>query len=125
MGEREDDGEKLFDDLRRWQVPEDEIAKLKAEHRRDARSSNIEVEPENRAAVRIFTRAMSQWRGHPVATAKHLLVVRTGLDYAALPVIAQATGHPLDEETLDKVRVMESIALAIYAERQTRILQRG
>jgi|GEM_PF-808037 len=125
MGEGADDGgEQVFEDLRALGVSEAEIAQLKAEQQRDARSNVIEVEPENRGAVRIFLRAMSQWRGEAIVAGRHLLVMRSGLDYTVLPAIAQILNVELDEQTFDGVRVMEAEALTIHIRRQEEVLRR-
>jgi hypothetical protein len=124
MGERDDDGEQVFSDLRALKVPESEIAKLKAKHAGNARNNIIEVEPENRDAVRIFNRAMSQWRSETIVAGKHLLERHKGLDYAVLPTIAAALGIAFDERVFDAIRVMEGVALQIYVRRQEEYLRR-
>lgn len=118
MGERADDGEALYADLRLWGTPEAEIDRLKAEHRSHAQQSVVEIEPENRDAFRVFLRVMSQWRGQPIVAGTKLIFLRSGLEYATLPVVAQALGLVLDEELLDAVRVMEAEALLVHTQRQ-------
>lgn len=124
MGERGDNGEKLFADLRLHGVPESEIAALKAEHRRDARSDTIEIEPENRDTVLLFIRAMSQWRTEHIVAGDRLLEMRTGLDYGALPTVATALGVTLNAQLLDGIRIMEAESLRIHRRRQEDILRR-
>jgi hypothetical protein len=123
MGEHADGGDEFFfDDLRKWGSPESKIAKLKAQRKPNAPAEFL-VEPENRDAVRVFMRALTQWRGETVVAGKLMFRTRTGLDYAALPPIVRALRVRLDEALLDAVRIMEAEALLVHARRQEAFLK--
>ncbi|HSV16393.1 MAG TPA: DUF1799 domain-containing protein [Tepidisphaeraceae bacterium] len=123
MGEYSDGGDDtFFDDLRQWGSPESKIAKLKAQRKQNA-PAEFFVEPENRDVVRVFMRALTQWRGQSVVAGKHLLQLRSGLVYEALPTIATALRVEMDEPLLDALRVMEAEALLVHAQRQEQLLK--
>jgi hypothetical protein len=52
----------------------------------------IEIEPENGDAVKLFLAMATQWRQIALSGAKAAIVMRSGLDYAALPAAAEALG---------------------------------
>jgi hypothetical protein len=95
-------------------------ARMKPE---DEGERRIVVEPENADAVRLFRQMQSQWRVQAVATAKRLIVLRTGLDYGALAPIAAALRVELGEETMDALRLLEAETLAIHNRRQEQLLR--
>ena len=82
-----------------------------------------EVEPENAGAVRLFLRMQSQWQMQTLSGGSKAFIVRTGLDYAALPVVAAALGLALDGLLLDQVRILEDESLGIFARRQQKALR--
>ncbi len=84
----------------------------------------IEVEPENGDAVRLARQMQSQWRTSPTVIGKHLVFIRTGLDYGVLGPVAAALAIALDERVLDGLRALETEMLTIFAERQHQLLQR-
>lgn len=65
------------------------------------------VWPENWAAARLFLASATQWR---VSMAGPV-----GLDYAGVRAAALALGVPWDNDTLDRLRVMEAEALRLFA----------
>jgi hypothetical protein len=48
------------------------------------------------------------------------LVMRTGLDYAALPVVAPLTGVTLNADVFGQLRLLEAFAKAAMAEADER-----
>lgn len=67
--------------------------------------------PENWNAVRVFERAVTQWRHGPRRI--------TGLDYTALPLLFDVLGIADDRlEVFDRVRVMESHVLNVIINRE-------
>jgi hypothetical protein len=72
-------------------------------------TARIEVFPENWQAVSVFVRMGTQWRR------AGLKAMPTGLDYAALPVVARACGVKLTGLLLDQVRTLEGEALRAMA----------
>ncbi|WP_291299289.1 DUF1799 domain-containing protein [Elioraea sp.] len=66
----------------------------------------VEVFPDNWQAVTVFVRMGTQWRRAGFKG------IPTGLDYAAMPVVADASGIVLTEILLDQVRHLEREALA-------------
>lgn len=69
----------------------------------------VEVMPENWGAMRIFLAMDTQWRRAGMAG------VATGLDYAALPVVAAALALALDADLLARLRIAEGAALVAMA----------
>lgn len=92
-------------------------------HAQQPRQRICEVEPENAGAVRLFLRMQSQWQMQALSAGTKAFIVRTGLDYTALPVVASALGLPLDTLLLDQVRVLEDESLSIFSKRQQRALR--
>lgn len=88
----------------------------------NASTAPIGVFPTNWAALRVFLSLATQWRragadGAPV-----------GLDYPAVPVVAQLLGVPADADLLARLRVMEAAALSVMraeAERERARQPRG
>jgi hypothetical protein len=67
----------------------------------------IGVFPANWAALRVFLNLATQWR-HAGADG-----VPVGLEYAAVPVVAQALDVPADGDLLARLRVLEGEALRV------------
>lgn len=76
----------------------------------------IEILPQNAAACRVFFGMASQWRAAPVVIGPRALIVRTALDYAALPVVAAAHGVQLDGPLLAQLQILEDEAVRAMAE---------
>ncbi len=110
--------EETIAELRRMGVSEKKLTKARAKNR----EQKIEVEPENWNAVRVFIALQTQWHYQPRSNGKVSLLSRTGLDYTAVPVVCSAHALDLDEELLTQIRALESESLAIYAERDRKML---
>jgi hypothetical protein len=69
----------------------------------------------------------TQWHTQVVVAGKHLLRVRTGLDYGVLAGLAAGLQPPvpLSEAVMDGLRLMEAEALVIYDRRNARVLRQG
>lgn len=80
----------------------------------------LEIEPENAAAVRVFLRMQTQWNTQALVLPKRMLMLHSGLDYQALPVVAAAIKAELDEDLLDRIQFMERIALRFFAKAQSK-----
>lgn len=72
-------------------------------------TATVEVFPENWQAVSVFVRMGTQWRRAGVKG------IPTGLDYAALGVVARACRVRLSQALLDQVRTLEGEALRVMA----------
>lgn len=82
----------------------------------------VEVEPENEAAVRVFLGMQTQWRHTAISLGLGgAALVRTGLEYAALAIIAEAHGTRLDADVLFAIQQLERATLDIdHAKRKQR-----
>lgn len=84
----------------------------------------IEVEPENWKAACVFNAMDTQWRFTTLSTAHACAIVRTGLDYGALGVVALGHGAALNTEFLAAIRVLEQETVRIYGNRAQRQLRK-
>ncbi|MEN8721872.1 MAG: DUF1799 domain-containing protein [Alphaproteobacteria bacterium] len=75
----------------------------------------IMVHPDNWQAVSLFLGSMTQWR---VGLSDHNGLIRTGLDYQGLRVVADAEGVSLDRALLAKVQKIETEAMTIWSEQK-------
>jgi hypothetical protein len=95
---------------------------LRAEIRERDDDEDIEVEPENVRAVRLFIALDTQWRLQPLSNGKKMVLARTGLDYAPIPGICTALCITFDETLLAQLRVLESETLRIHRARTSKML---
>lgn len=83
----------------------------------------IVVEPENWHAACVFEAMRTQWRITPLGGQHASVMVRTGLDYGVLPVVAGGLGITIDGALLGALRVMEQAAAEVMAEQAKRLLK--
>jgi Phage related hypothetical protein (DUF1799) len=76
--------------------------------------SEVEVHWDNVAAFLLFDRLGSQWRVTGISGMGGAMMMRTGIDYGAVEMVARVTNIHLDTETFGKLRVLESAALAAW-----------
>lgn len=78
--------------------------------RDDLDDADIEILPDNLAAVNAFIAMTTQWR---IGTAG-----ATGLDYTALPIVFRLQQIPRNQhnDTFEAIRVMEAEALNVFGE---------
>lgn len=107
-----------YADLLAFGATPEEIAKtgVAVEGSEDA-ARQIHVEPENVDAVRIFVRLQSQWKVSSLSAGRKAVLVYTGLDYTAVPVVAAALGITVDDNVLGKINVMERESMRIREHR--------
>jgi hypothetical protein len=72
------------------------------------------ITPDMEPAILLFLGADTQWRSAGMSG------MRVGLDYTALPIVAQALGVVLDTEVFSDLKVIESGALGELAARAQR-----
>ena len=87
-------------------------ASLRQQARQARAAEDFQVMPENWAAVRVFLGMATQWRRAGMSG------VPTGLDYAALPVVAGALAVAADADLLFRLQILEAAALAVLAKVQ-------
>lgn len=78
--------------------------------------------------MRLFRQVRgTQWHTQIVVAGKHLLRIRTGLDYGVLGDLAAGLQPPvpLSEAVMDGLRLMEAEALSIFDRRDARTLRQG
>ncbi|MFM2042124.1 MAG: hypothetical protein RLY86_700 [Pseudomonadota bacterium] len=80
----------------------------------EAEERVVWVWPENWAVFRLFVALSTQWRWFGISGLGGGVVRRTGLDYAAVPALAQAFGVSLTEETWTKLRLCEGAAMEVW-----------
>jgi len=97
-------------------VSEESLARARGK----VRESTIDVEPENAGAVRLFIALGTQWRYQPRSNGKIEILVRTGLDYSVVPLVAQSLRVDTDEPLLAQLRILEAETLTIDAKRNVR-----
>lgn len=79
--------------------------------------ADFQILPANEAAVRLFQALQTQWRTTAISTMAKALVIRTGLEYAAIEPTARMAGLQLEGDDFIRLRVMETAALnAFYDE---------
>lgn len=87
---------------------------LRADHRetRDEHDEGacIEIWPENADAVRLFLAVTTQWRCTALQAGRVAVVVRTGIDYGVLPVVAPLVPVALTPGVFDQLRYIEACA---------------
>lgn len=74
--------------------------------------------------MRLFLRLGTQWNWASLNAGLRGALVRTGLKYEAVPIVASAMGLTLDEALLDGLRVLESETATLEATRTRTALQR-
>lgn len=97
-------------------APADVVAQIRAEARGSLPDSGFAVHPDNGTAVRVFLAMATQWRIAPLSTMTKAVMIRTGLDYAALEPTARMAGHALGDIDFARIRVMESEAITAWSE---------
>ncbi len=102
-----------IDGLKALGAPDAYIAKL-TRHRAD-RPRSIIIHPDNWQAVSLFLGSMTQWR---IVTTGNGNVLRSGLDYTALKVLAEAEGVTLDRPTMARLQKLEAEAMNIWTEQR-------
>lgn len=117
-------GEETIAEARAWGASDETLAKLRERDAHVERDKPVEVEPENVAAVRVFLAAQTQWRMQPLSNGKYNLLVRTGLDYAVLPVICTALCITADETLLAGLRILEGETVRLYALERDRLFSK-
>jgi hypothetical protein len=80
-------------------------------HRLPSSDEEIELPGEDAAVVGLFFALDTQWRRHPMTG------VRLGIDYAAIGPTAQMLEIDVTPQLLPRLRIMESAALEVLAER--------
>ena len=85
----------------------------------------IEVEPENWDAVRLFNAMGTQWHFTSIGTAHACAVIRTGLNYAALGTFAAGLAITVNEELLGALGVLEGETVRLCNSDAERALRRG
>lgn len=68
----------------------------------------------NEAAVRLFQALQTQWRTTAISTMAKAMVIRTGLEYAAIEPTARMAGLQLEGDDFIRLRVMETAALNAF-----------
>ena len=117
-------GQQAIDSLRRFGRP-DLAEELEAKRETESQRENVvEVEPENVNAVRLFQSMQTQWNRIGLAAGFKAAIMRIGLRYEALPVVAAALGVAVGEHELQALQIMESEAIRIDHERQRRGLRK-
>ena len=88
-------------------MPEAQIAQHLASPRHDDDADTLELWAEHADAFRVFRAMKTQWR---ITCRPSGALVRTGLDYAALPAVEDRLQVRLDEDGLERLQVMEAAA---------------
>lgn len=89
-----------------------------AELEEDVEDGPVQIFAENADACRLFFGMGTQWRAVAVAVGPFGMIVKTALDYAALPVVAGALKIDLSGPLLDQLQTLETEAAAAMADRQ-------
>lgn len=72
------------------------------------------VWPENWPVFQLFCGLSTQWRWFGISGLGGGVVRRTGLDYAAVPVLATGYGVKLTAETWTKLQLCERAAIEVW-----------
>lgn len=91
--------------LAEFGVPQEHLSMLRPTRQdpHDDGSPELQLWAQHADVLRLFAAMRTQWRA--VTTAFRLVYL--GLDYNALPVVAQAIGTPLNRQLFDQLQVME------------------
>lgn len=92
------------------------VAQIRAEARGVDPDAGLAVHPANETAVRLFLAMGTQWSQASLSTMTKAIMVRTGLNYAAIPVTASMMGLDLNDDVFARLRLMEGEALAAWRE---------
>lgn len=104
---------KMIDDLVAFGAPEHVIAQTRARLKPAVREGAFLVHPANVPAVKVFLAMQTQWR--EVGTMNRIL--RRGLDYGVLPIVAAAEGvAPLEGADFRRLQILEVEALNAWHE---------
>lgn len=87
------------------------VAQIRAEARGSMPDTGFAVHPANETAVRLFLALATQWRCQSLSTMARAVVVRTGLDYAAIEPTARMAGLDLVDDDFARLRLLEAEAL--------------
>lgn len=74
------------------------------------------LHPKTIKPLRLFMLLQTQWRTESLTTMSTAKIIRTGLDYAAIPTTARLAGIKCGRKTFAALRVMEAEARRIWAE---------
>lgn len=97
-------------------APAHVVAQIRAEARGVDPEEGFAVHPDNGPAVRLFLALGTQWSQASLSTMTKAILVRTGLNYAAVPVTASMMALDLNDDLFARLRLMEGEALAAWRE---------
>jgi hypothetical protein len=118
-----DELDQALDEMRWAGFPESAIeeARQEAQGRWQLSDGAYDVHPANALAVRLLLATATQWRNTSLNTTASAVVVRTGLDYATLELVARLEDlGEISPDAFRRVRICEAEALAAWAEQRAR-----
>ncbi|SOE00683.1 DUF1799 domain-containing protein [Caenispirillum bisanense] len=107
----------MVDELAEWGAPPELVEEESAAAERAAATDHVATWPENWPALRIFLASATQWR---VAHGG-----RSGLDYPAVEWVAKRHGIEIDADCLDRLQVLETTALEVWADQRERAAEKA
>lgn len=104
---------KMIDELVAFGAPEEVIEETRARLAPVVRDQTFLVHPDNVPAVKVFAAMQTQWREVGTMTR----IVRRGLDYSVLPIVAEAEGvEPLRGMHFRRLQILEVEAMNAWHE---------
>lgn len=110
----------MADDYEWMGAPAEVVAQIRAEAIGSVPDAGFAVHPDNEISVRLFLALSTQWRCQSLSTLGRAVIIRTGLDYAAIEATQRLTGLVLDDNDFARLRLLESEALKAWSEASDR-----
>ena len=96
--------------MRRFGISEHKIKQ------RSQRKQALLLHPDNIKPLQLFTALQTQWRTEAMSTMSSARIIKTGLDYTAIPPTARMVEIKLDKTLFADLRLMEATALKLWSE---------
>lgn len=110
--------EQAADDYELMGAPAEVVAQIRAEARGEvtADDAGMAIHPDNVVAVKLFLAMATQWLTQGLSTMTRAVLIRTGLNYAAIEPTARLSDLELTSVDFIRLRVMEGEALTAWRE---------
>lgn len=108
--------ERIADDMAAFGYAAEAVDQVRLKARLAEADEGFAVHPDNVRAVKLLLAMQTQWRMVALSTATAAVLIRTGLEYAALESTARLAGVVIEAGDFDRLQFMEHEALAAWRE---------
>ncbi len=110
--------EQAADDYEAMGAPAEVVAQIRAEARGEAGADDagMAIHPDNVVAVKLFQAMSTQWLTQSLSTMTRAVLIRTGLNYVAIPTTARLSKLKITDVDFIRLRVLEGEALTAWRE---------